>query len=182
MIAATTAFAATAYQNQVGFLTNGPKHIAVTEAEGKEIIFKDADGKTALTVTAPAAALWESANEEASLVDFSELATPGTYQAYLDGEAIGHPIIISDNALEGVTKASLKFFYFQRSSMELTEEFAGKYARAMGTPDTAVMYHPSTGRTDLTSTFNGAKGWYDAGDYVKYIVNSGISTYPLLQL
>ncbi len=182
MLAATTAFAATAYQNQVGFLTNGPKHIAVTDAAGKEIIFKDADGKTALTVTAPDAILWESANEEASLVNFSELTTPGTYQAYLDGEAIGHPIIISDNALEGVTKASLKFFYFQRSSTELTEEFAGKYARAMGTPDTAVMYHPSTGRTDLTSTFNGAKGWYDAGDYGKYIVNSGISTYTLLQL
>lgn len=185
----TTALAATAvlaeinvHQNQVGFLTNGPKQIAVTGAVGKNIVFKDADGNTALTVKAPETSLWEPANEEASLVDFSEITTPGTYQAYVGGEAVGHPIEISDNALEGVTKASLKFFYFQRSSMELTEEFAGKYARAMGTPDTAVMYHESTGKTDLTATFNGSKGWYDAGDYGKYIVNSGISTYTLLQL
>ena len=185
----TTALAATAvfaeinvHQNQVGFLTNGPKQIAVTGAVGKSIVFKDADGNTALTVKAPETSLWEPANEEASLVDFSEITTPGTYQAYVGGEAVGYPIVISDNALEGITKASLKFFYFQRSSMELTEEFAGKYARAMGTPDTAVMYHESTGKTDLTATFDGSKGWYDAGDYGKYIVNSGISTYTLLQL
>ena len=181
-MAATASFAINVHQNQVGFLTNGPKQIAVTDAVGKDVVFKDAEGKVALTVKAPETVMWEPANEEASLVDFSEITTPGTYQAYVGDEAVGYPIVIADNALEGVTKASLKFFYFQRSSTELTEEFAGKYARAMGTPDTAVMYHESTGKADLTGTFNGSKGWYDAGDYGKYIVNSGISTYTLLQL
>jgi len=181
-IAAPAVFAATAYQNQVGFMTNGLKQIAVVDAAGKDVVFKDSEGKVALTVTAPEASMWKPANEEASLVDFSELNTPGTYQAYVGEEKIGHPIVIADNALKDVTKASLKFFYFQRASMELTEEFAGKYARAMGHPDTSVMYHESTGKEDLTATFNGAKGWYDAGDYGKYIVNSGISTYTLLQL
>ena len=52
----------------------------------------------------------------------------------------------------------------------------------MGHPDTSVKYHASTGITDVNATFNGSKGWYDAGDYGKYIVNSGISTYTLLQL
>lgn len=181
-VAAPAIFAATAYQNQVGFMTNGLKQIAVIDAAGKDVVFKDKDGQTALTVTAPEASMWQPANEKASLVDFSELKTPGTYQAYVGDEAVGHPIIIADNALESVTKGSIKFFYFQRSSTALEEEYAGKYARAMGHPDTAVMYHASTGKEDLTATFNGAKGWYDAGDYGKYIVNSGISTYTLLQL
>lgn len=179
---ASALFAATAYQNQVGFLTNGLKQIAIVDAAGKDVVFKDADGKAALTVKAPEAVRWAPANQEASLVDFSELTQPGTYQAYVGDEKVGYPIEIADNALEGVTKASLKFFYFQRSSTALEEEFAGKYARAMGHPDTSVKYHPSTGKTDTTVTFNGAKGWYDAGDYGKYIVNSGISTYTLLQL
>ena len=181
-VAAPAIFAATAYQNQVGFMTNGLKQIAVIDAAGKDVVFKDKDGQAALTVTAPEASMWQPANEKASLVDFSELKTPGTYQAYVGDEAVGHPIIIADNALESVTKGSIKFFYFQRSSTALEEEYAGKYARAMGHPDTAVMYHASTGKEDLTATFNGAKGWYDAGDYGKYIVNSGISTYTLLQL
>lgn len=65
--------------------------------------------------------------------------------------------------------------------MELTEEFAGIYARPMGHPDTAARYHSLLGK-ELMATFASPKGWYDAGDYGKYIVNSGISTYTLLQL
>ncbi len=180
--AATALFAATAYQNQVGFLTNGIKQMAVLDAAGKDVVFKDAQGETVLTVTAPEAQKWSPAGENASLVDFSELKTPGTYQAYVGDSAVGHPIVVSDSAFEGVTKGSLKFFYFQRSSTALEEEYAGEYAREMGHPDTAVKYHSSTGIEDASATFNGSKGWYDAGDYGKYIVNSGISTYTLLQL
>ena len=182
--AASAIFAApTVYQNQVGFLTNGLKQIAVIDGAGKEVSFKDAEGTVALTVKAPEAQSWEPAGKEASLVDFSEIKTPGTYKIFIGDEEVGHPVIISDNAYEGVTKGSLKFFYFQRSSTALEEEYAGEYARAAGHLDTAVRYHASTGHeTSTDSTFNGSKGWYDAGDYGKYIVNSGITTYTLLQL
>jgi len=179
--ASSAVFAATAYQNQVGFLTNGLKQMAVIGAAGKEVVFKDESGAAVLTVTAPDSAFWEPANGYASLVDFSELNKAGTYQAYIGDEAIGHPLIIKDNAYEDVAKASLKFFYFQRASTELTEEYAGVYARAAGHPDTSVKYFDGLGK-DPSATFNGAKGWYDAGDFGKYIVNSGITTYTLLQL
>ena len=180
---ATCALAATAYQNQVGFITKSQKQMAVVGAEGKEIVFKTSSGNEVLKVTAPTAEVWIPAGDTAaSLIDFSEIQTEGKYQAYIDDEPIGHPIIIADKALEDAAKASLKFFYFQRASTELTEEYAGIYARAAGHPDTAVKYHSSTGKTDTEATFNGSKGWYDAGDYGKYIVNSGISTYTLLQL
>ncbi|WP_298771141.1 glycoside hydrolase family 9 protein [uncultured Fibrobacter sp.] len=180
---ATSAFAATAYQNQVGFLTKSQKQMAVIGAEGEDIVFKSASGTEVLKVKVPEAQTWEPAGDTAaSLVDFSEIQTAGTYQAYVKDEAVGHPIVIADDALEEATKASIKFFYFQRASMELTEEYAGIYAREAGHPDTSVKYHASTGKTDTEATFNGSKGWYDAGDYGKYIVNSGITTYTLLQL
>ena len=182
-LSASSLFAATAYHNQVGFLTKGQKQMAVVGAEGKEIVFKTSSGTEVLKVTAPEAEIWVPAGDTAaSLVDFSEIQTAGKYQAYIDDEPIGHPITIGDNALEEAGKASIKFFYFQRASTALEEEYAGIYARAAGHPDTAVKYHKSTGKTDLDATFNGSKGWYDAGDYGKYIVNSGISTYTLLQL
>lgn len=182
-IAVTPLFAATAFQNQVGFMTSAQKQMALVGAEGKEVQFKDEGGKTALAVTAPKAVQWAPAGDTAaSLVDFSELKTAGIYQAYVGEEKVGHPIIVKDNALEEAGKAALKFFYYQRSSTALPEEFAGQWARAAGHPDTAVMYHASTGHVEGAETFNGAKGWYDAGDYGKYIVNSGISTYTLLQL
>ena len=182
-LSASSLFAATAYLNQVGFLTKAQKQMAVVGAEGKEIVFKTSSGTEVLKVTAPEAQVWIPAGDTAaSLVDFSEIQTEGKYQAYIDDEPIGHPITIGDKALEEAGKASIKFFYFQRASTALEEEYAGIYARAAGHPDTAVKYHPSTGKTDTEATFNGSKGWYDAGDYGKYIVNSGISTYTLLQL
>ena len=183
VLASTGLFAATAYQNQVGFITTSPKQMAVVGAEGQEIVFKTSSGNEVLKVTAPKAEIWTPAGDTAaSLVDFSEITTAGKYQAYIGDEPLGHPITIADNALEDAAKASLKFFYFQRASTALEEEYAGEYARAAGHPDTAVKYHASTGKTDANATFNGSKGWYDAGDYGKYIVNSGISTYTLLQL
>ena len=182
-LSASSLFAASAYMNQVGFLTKGQKQMAVVGAEGKEIVFKTSSGTEVLKVTAPEAQVWIPAGDTAaSLVDFSEIQTEGKYQAYIDDEPLGHPITIGDKALEEAGKASIKFFYFQRASTALEEEYAGIYARAAGHPDTAVKYHPSTGKTDTEATFNGSKGWYDAGDYGKYIVNSGISTYTLLQL
>lgn len=136
-IATSSLFAATAFQNQVGFLTNGQKQMAVIDAAGKDVVFKDKDGKSVLTVKAPEAQAWEPAGDTAaSLIDFSELKTAGTYQAYVGDEKVGHPIVVADDALESVTKGSLKFFYFQRASIELEEEYAGIYARAAGHPST----------------------------------------------
>lgn len=173
----------TAYANQVGFLSKGSKQMALVGAENQEVVFKNSvTNETALTVTAPQKKFWGPAGDSASLVDFSELTVPGTYQAYIGDKAVGHPVIVADNALESVAKASLKFYYFQRASTALTEEFAGEYARAAGHPDTAVKYHESTGHINDNTTIRASKGWYDAGDYGKYVVNSGITTYTLLQL
>lgn len=45
-----------------------------------------------------------------------------------------------------------------------------------------VYIHPSaqTDKRPAGSIISSPGGWYDAGDYNKYIVNSGISTYTLL--
>lgn len=73
--------------------------------------------------------------------------------------------------------ASLKSFYYQRSSFELTPQFAGLWTRPAGHPDTACIFHASTGKTGKISSKG---GWYDAGDYGKYVINAGISVASLL--
>ena len=79
-------------------------------------------------------------------------------------------------------KASLKGFYFIRSDMPLEEKFAGKWSRAAGHPDTAVVVHASAVSTTRPegTIISTPGGWYDAGDYNKYIVNSGITMETLL--
>lgn len=220
-IATQASFAVTAFQNQVGFLTNSLKQLviandaaadsaapnaatdssatdtatdssaAATEstevpaaeaARANEVVFKNEAGEEVLKVEIPGKSIWEPAGDSAALIDFSDIKTPGTYQAFVGKESVGHPIIVSDSAYKEMTKGALRFFYFQRSSTALEEQYAGVYARGMGHPDTAVKFHESTGITDENATKAAPKGWYDAGDYGKYVVNSGITTYTLLQL
>jgi len=61
-------------------------------------------------------------------------------------------------------------------------QYAGVHARGLGHPDTNVKVHRSAATSNRPegTIVSAPGGWYDAGDYGKYIVNSGISTYTLL--
>lgn len=175
---AVSAFGATAYINQIGYRTNEAKEFTLSDATGSvEIV--DKSGKTVLTATPSEAKAWElSGQEKVSLVDFSELKTPGVYSIKMGGEVLRSDLKVSDKTYEEVLKASLKWFYYQRASMKLEETYAGQWKRAAGHTQTNITLHNSAGSGSITSS----KGWYDAGDYGRYIVNSGITTYTLLSL
>ncbi|OWV06690.1 MULTISPECIES: glycoside hydrolase family 9 protein [unclassified Fibrobacter] len=84
---------------------------------------------------------------------------------------------ISDDWVLRQLKANIKSFYFQRSGVELTREFAGPWARPAAHFDDCIKFHASMNREGV---WNAHGGWYDAGDYGKYIVNGGVSVGTLL--
>lgn len=176
----SASFAApSAYINQIGYRVSDYKELTLFEGAGGDVEFVDASGATVLKVTPAAPSMWDAFSKNVQLVDFTELKTPGTYSIKVGGTVVRNDLKISDKAFEEVMKGSLKFFYYQRASMALEEQYAGKWKRAAGHLDTQVGFHSSAGGT---GTIDSPKGWYDAGDYGKYIVNSGISTYTLLAL
>ena len=175
---ASSAVAATAYINQVGYRTTDPKEFTLFEGSG-DIEIVDAAGKTVLTVTPKAASKWTPSGQSVQLVDFSELKTPGTYSIKQGGQVLRSDLKIADKVFEDVAKASLKWYYYQRASMPLEEQYAGQWKRDAGHTNATVSLHNSTGGS---GTIESSKGWYDAGDYGRYIVNSGITTYTLLSL
>ena len=175
---ATAATAATAYINQVGYRTSDPKEFALTEGNG-DIEIVDAAGQTVLKVSPKAASYWNPGAVNVQLVDISELKTPGTYSIKQGGQVLRSDLKIADKVFEDVAKASLKWYYYQRASMALEETYAGQWKRAAGHTNATVELHKSTG---ASGTIQSSKGWYDAGDYGRYIVNSGITTYTLLSL
>ena len=61
--------------------------------------------------------------------------------------------------------------------MPTEEPFAEGYARPAGHPDDHVLVHPSaaTDERPAGTVISSPGGWYDAGDYNKYIVNSGFT-------
>jgi len=167
--------------NGVGFLPQARKLAVVAQqAGGFEVV--GADGKTAFKGTAGAALRWEPSGETVRVLDFSALTLPGTYRIRMAGLAPSDPFTVDADAYRALNKAALKAFYFNRSAIALDPRYAGPWARPAGHPDDRVAVHASAAspaRPEGT-VLSSPKGWYDAGDYNKYVVNSGIATYTLL--
>ena len=109
------------------------------------------------------------------IFDFSDITEPGTYTIIAGDETA--EFIISQDALKPLSEAALTAFYHQRSGMDLDTAIAGKWARKGGHPDTLVYIHGSaaTPARPEGTVISSPKGWYDAGDYNKYVVNSAYS-------
>jgi len=127
---------------------------------------------------------WKESGETGWRADFSDLKAPGRYKLVLLGDvphrSESYQFVIGNDVLKAVANASMRTFYFQRCSAPLTQKFAGKWARAAGHPDNAVTFHPSSGRWEGEGTHSSPGGWYDAGDFGKYVVNSGITVGTLM--
>lgn len=169
--------------NQVGFLPASTKIAIAPEHAGQRFSVKDVTTQKIVyagELSAPAE--WKAAEEITRIADFSALTASGRYQLVIDGVGESFPFEISDNAYDAVHAASIKAYYFNRTVIDLLPEHAGKFARPAGHPDDQVVVHASAASATRPAgtVISSPKGWYDAGDYNKYIVNSGITTYTLL--
>ncbi len=118
------------------------------------------------------------------IADFSDFQEKGEFVVGVPGIGVSYPFQLHEQVHEDLAKASIKAFYFQRMSTELLPEHAGKWARPTAHPDDQVKVHSSAagpGRPE-GAIISAPYGWYDAGDYNKYIVNSGITMGTLMSL
>jgi len=184
LLAAGAATAAPAIKvNQVGFLPAAQKLAVVTDTIAARFAVVDAaSGKTVLDGALGAPATWDASGEAARLADFSALRTPGRYRLRVAGVPDSPVFAIDAQAYRELDAAAIRAYTLNRASMALGPAVAGVYARPAGHPDTQVAVHPSaaSSKRPAGAIIASPKGWYDAGDYNKYIVNSGISTYTLL--
>lgn len=173
--------------NQIGFYPNATKvAIIVGEQPGTAFQVTSPDGKKVLfsgTLSEPRKNA--ISGKIARTADFSAFRTTGTsFRLYVPGLGLSYPFDIRPNVHRGLAQGALKGFYYQRASTALPESFAGQWHRAAGHPDTRILIHPSAASATRPAgtTISSPWGWYDAGDYNKYIVNSGISVGTLLSL
>jgi endoglucanase len=169
--------------NQVGYLPGAAKWAALPASAGDEFrVVRAGSGDVVLRGRLGAAQTWAPAAQAVRLADFSALKDAGEYELRVDGVAESVRLRVAPDAYAALTAAALKAFYFNRASTALEPRYAGRWARPAGHPDTEVLVHASAasaGRPEGTR-ISSPKGWYDAGDYNKYIVNSGVTVYTLL--
>ncbi|MCF7807489.1 MAG: glycoside hydrolase family 9 protein [Candidatus Marinimicrobia bacterium] len=171
----------TIHVNQLGYLPDGYKSAVVigssntftiVSCESKAVVFRG-------DLSEPQ--YWEASGETVRLADFTEFNTPGIYRVNVGGGR-SHRFEIDRQVFSELAAASVKAFYFHRAGVGLEEKYAGIYSRNPGHTDTAVGIHASAASESRPegTIISSAKGWYDAGDYNKYIVNSAITVSSMM--
>jgi len=113
--------------------------------------------------------------------DFSEVTEPGYYRIEDPvTERRSHPFEIRENPWKNVLRAAMRTYFYQRSGHEKLPEFAGEnwadeaaYLQEKHTRDVFAPHDPDRER-DLHG------GWFDAGDYNKYVTFTSDAVHPLL--
>ncbi len=171
--------------NQIGFYPDAAKIAVIADYKDSDFQIKSiSSGEIVFKSRLSDPHKSDFSQEVTRIADFSKITKPGNYELVLPGQGDSYTFEIKPKVFTDLTKGLIKGFYYQRMSIPLLPKFAGKWSRAEGHPDTQVIIHPAAASPNRPAgtIISCPRGWYDAGDYNKYIVNSGITMGTLLSL
>ncbi len=167
--------------NQIGYLQHGKKQAAVVEPASTNFSLINASNESVFEGILLETKYWNKSGEKIAIADFSAFNESGTYRIQC-GETISHFFDISHTPYLELIKNASKSYYYNRASTSLDPLHSGVYHHEYAHPDTLVYVHASAASDSRPAgtVISTPYGWYDAGDYNKYVVNSGIATYTLI--
>jgi endoglucanase len=164
--------------DQVGYLNTAEKFVLVSSKTlATEFTVRNSkDDKVAAHGTLPAPVEDFDSGDRVQAGDFSKLIKSGTYYIEVPGVGRSWDFDIGPDVYAKTWRLAMRSYYGQRCgiAVDLGPEFPGYKHEAC---HLEAAYHASSGKTG-PATAKG--GWHDAGDYGRYVVNSGISTGTLL--
>ncbi|MGN0574906.1 MAG: glycoside hydrolase family 9 protein [Ruminococcus sp.] len=194
--------------NQVGYTCMGKKNAKVScfekfgSLDGKQFeIVNEETEKIVFTDILSDAVLNESVSGESVYeINFDEVTETGTYfiripDANLNASAltprdkeenlqtdtiVSYPFEISNTVYDNMMSDMTKYYYYQRQGIDLEEKYAGDFARNNLHPDDVTVKRWSDRNNPDAETFDVSQGWYDAGDYGKYVSPAATSVENLL--
>jgi len=185
--------------NQCGYFPNLEKKATIIVEQGASPVSFKITGPESMSGTASDTKLEPHAGEYCQVIDFSDLKTPGKYTLTADGKSVEFNIGEYKDIYGNLLGDSLNYFYLNRSGIDIEEKYIqnggqnkdkSALARKAGhKPDEAYVadewvfiYKERTNKemeAKYPKKIDVSKGWYDAGDYGKYVVNGGVSMWTL---
>jgi len=165
--------------DQVGYLPAAPKIALVSQARtnpAKFLVKRTSDNGVVLQGKLGAALHDPNTGDDVQAADFSALREPGRYYIEVPGVGRSWNFSIGSNVYSRAYQLAMLGFYGQRcgAQVDLGPEFPGYKHSACHLKGE---FHPTSGKSGERDNLG---GWHDAGDYGRYVVNSGISTGSLL--
>jgi endoglucanase len=162
--------------DQVGYPVNAPKVAMVSAPATTFEVRRAGDDAMVFQGKLGSSAADANSGDTIQAADFSNLRKPGTYYLEVPGVGRSWPFSIGRDVYSRVFYLAMRGFYGQRCGMpvDLGPEFPGYTHAACHLEG---RFHPSSGKEGRRDNIG---GWHDAGDYGRYIVNSGITVGTLL--
>ena len=170
--------------NQVGYFPGGPK-LAVLVSEATSPVgweLRDGTQKTIITGKTAPKGVDPDSGEPLHHIDFSDVRAEGVGFTLIAGGHTSPSFAIRKDIYATLRWDALHYFYLNRSGEHIRLPFAKdrKWTRDPGhlsdksVPCERLRY--CRYKLDVTG------GWYDAGDYGKYVVNGGFTTWLLFNM
>ena len=184
--------------NQVGYLPGRPIQATLVTDTKHPLLFT-VRGRGGTSVWSGRSTPWPTRPEPTSgltvhVLDFTKAGVHGRdVQVEVDGDS-SHPFAVGTDAYGRLARDALGVFRLLRSGAPLRDEVLTGYARPAG----HAGHPPNRGDTAVTAwtgpdaerlypdwrcpgTFDVSGGWYDAGDYGKYVTSGSIAVWQLLK-
>ena len=189
--------------NQHAYLPRAIKQATIISEASEPLSWtlKDGEGTVLLEGQTEPFGMDASSGDNVHTLDFSEFQEEGEgFVLEVAGET-SHSFAILADAYAQLKYDALRYFYHNRSGIEIEVQYTGggggSYApdEAWSRPAGHLSEGVNTGDFDVSCwpldkdanwscdyTLDVTKGWYDAGDHGKYVVNGGISAWTLMNL
>ena len=165
--------------DQVGYLPDATKLAMLVHLNGRAerfMVRRAGDDSIAFEGKLSAPVFDADSGDQVQAADFTKLTSPGEYYVEIPDVGRSWRLRIAPNVYLHTYFLAMRSYYGQRcgTAVDLSPDFP-QYKHAACHLEGA--FHPSSGKD---GTHVSSHGWHDAGDYGRYMVNSGISTGTVL--
>jgi len=139
-------------------------------------ILRSSDNAVVYSGSASAPIYTPDSERNVYVLDFSPLTTPGNYYINVDGVGRTQNFEVSETVFEDAFKKVFLGMYMWRSGTPVSYTYGSTtYSWNAGHMASANLYYSNDPYSN--SYKDGTGGWYDAGDYWRYVGNVGITVY-----
>ncbi len=182
--------------NQLGYLPQAQKIATYATNQNSPLNWQLRQGNTLISSGQTIVKGHDAASgEHVHHIDFTSVDVSAGDLRLIVGADQSYPFNIDADQFTGLAYDAIKYFYHNRSGIEIKTEFTGgglgsfanssEWARPAGhlnqganKGDFGSQCWPGTCSYSLDVPY----GWYDAGDHGKYVVNGGISVFKLANM
>jgi endoglucanase len=166
--------------DQVGYQPDIPKIGMITSDSSTFRVRESSNDQTVLTGSLSRPSNDPSSGDTVRQADFSQLTRPGNYVLELPDGDVSYPFSIGEDVYSDSLIEAGRSYSLIRSGTAIDDSVTGLQFAAGHTQDSHAKMYFSDQFHEKGDTIDVAGGWYDAGDYGKYIPTAAVTVGQLL--